>query len=62
MIVLETAQPAKFAATIDEALGPGAPKPAVPAALAGIETRPRRFTVLAADAQRVKAFIEVHAA
>jgi threonine synthase len=62
MIVLETAQPAKFAATIDEALGPGAPKPAVPAALAGIETRPRRFTVLPADAQRVKAFIEVHAA
>ncbi len=62
MIVLETALPAKFAATIDEALGPGAPKPAVPPALAGIEARPRRFTVLPADAARVKAFIEAHAA
>jgi threonine synthase len=64
MIVLETALPAKFAATIAEAFaaeGAEAPVPAVPAALAGIERLPRRFTVLPADAARVKRFIEAHA-
>jgi threonine synthase len=58
MIVLETALPVKFAATIEEALGR---KPALPAALADLESRPKRFTVVAADVAVVKSFIEAHA-
>jgi len=58
MIVLETALPVKFAATIREALGRS---PELPAALADLESRPKRFTVLAADVGAVKAFIEQHA-
>ena len=61
-IVLETAQPAKFAATIREAIGPGAPAPELPPALAGIETLPRRFSVLPADTGAVMRYIESHAA
>ena len=61
MIALETALPAKFAATIREALGTDAPAPPVPAALAGLESRPRRFTVLPADVTIVKHYIESHA-
>jgi len=63
MIVLETALPAKFAATVEEAFaGHGsAPVPEVPAALRGIEQLPRRFTVLPADAAGVKRHIEAHA-
>ncbi|MBK1685955.1 threonine synthase [Rubrivivax gelatinosus] len=61
MIVLETALPAKFAATITEALGADAPVPPRPAALAGLEALPRRFTVVPPDAAAVKAFIEAHA-
>jgi threonine synthase len=64
MIVLETALPAKFAATIAEAFagsGSAAAVPQVPAALAGIEQLPRRFTVLPADVVRVKRYIEAHA-
>jgi threonine synthase len=57
MIVLETALPAKFAETIREALGR---EPQRPAALEGIETLPKRFTVLAADTDAVKAYIERH--
>jgi threonine synthase len=59
MLVLETALPAKFAATIREATGRD-PEP--PAALKGIEFLPKRFTVMAPDAGRVKAFIETHCA
>jgi len=59
MIVLETAQPAKFAATIVEALGR---EPERPPSLVGIEALPRRFTVLAADAQAVKRYVEAHVA
>ena len=59
MIVLETALPAKFAATIQEALGR---EPTRPAALEGIESLPKRFTVMPVDAQRVKAYIETHCA
>ena len=55
MIVLETAQPAKFAATIVEALGR---EPERPPAQAGIEALPRRVTVMAADTQAVKRTIE----
>jgi threonine synthase len=61
MIVLETALPAKFAATIAEALGPEAPAPEVPAALQGIEKLPRRCVVMPADAAGVKRYIEAHA-
>ncbi len=57
-IVLETALPAKFAQTMREALGPDAPPPPLPAALRGIESLPRRFTVVPADADQVKRLIE----
>ncbi|HSQ72655.1 MAG TPA: threonine synthase [Rubrivivax sp.] len=57
MIVLETAQPAKFAATIVEALGV---QPEPPPALRGIETLPRRCTLMAADTEAVKQYIEMH--
>jgi threonine synthase len=58
MICLETALPAKFAATIREAIGIDPPRPA---AYAGLESRPQRCTVLPADAARVAAFIDAHA-
>jgi threonine synthase len=54
MIVLETALPIKFAATIVEALGH---EPDRPAQFAGIEDLPRRVRVMDADAQAIKAFI-----
>jgi len=57
MIVLETALPIKFAATIVEALGR---EPDRPAKFAGIEALPRRVTLLPADAARVKQFIAAH--
>jgi threonine synthase len=58
MLVLETALPAKFAETIREALGR---EPERPAAMAGIESRPKRFTVMPADAAAVKRYITEHA-
>ncbi|MDR1969413.1 MAG: threonine synthase, partial [Burkholderiaceae bacterium] len=51
MIVLETALPIKFAATIEEALGRA---PERPARFDGIEALPRRVRVLPADAGAVK--------
>jgi len=54
MIVLETALPAKFAATIVEATGR---EPERPAALRGIEQLPKRFKVMPADAQAIKRYI-----
>ena len=54
MIVLETALPIKFAATIREALGR---EPGRPAQFEGIENLPRRVRVMPADAAQVKAFI-----
>jgi len=59
MLVLETALPAKFAATLEEALGRA---PLRPAGLEGIEALPKRFTVMPVDAGRVKAYIEQHCA
>jgi threonine synthase len=56
-IVLETALPVKFAATIVEALGR---EPERPANLVGIEDRPRRVRVMPADAQAVKQYIVDH--
>ena len=57
MLVLETALPAKFAETIREALGRD---PERPAELADLEQRPKRFTVMAADAAQVKRYIGEH--
>ena len=57
MIVLETALPAKFAATIEEALGRA---PLRPAALDGIEALPKRYTVMPVEVDRVKAYITQH--
>ena len=59
MLVLETALPAKFAATIEEALGF---RPEPPPALRGIEALPKRFVVLAPDAAAVKRYVEAHCA
>jgi threonine synthase len=59
MLVLETALPAKFAATIVEATGVN-PEP--PAALRGIEALPKRFVVMSPDAGAVKQLIETHCA
>jgi threonine synthase len=54
LIVLETAQPAKFAETIVEAIGK---EPDRPEAMRGIETLPKRFEVMPADAAKIKAFV-----
>ncbi|WP_018321790.1 threonine synthase [Bradyrhizobium sp. WSM2793] len=54
MIVLETALPIKFAATIKEALGR---EPDRPQSYDGIEKLPRRVKVLPANAQAVKNYI-----
>jgi len=54
MIVLETALPAKFAATIVEAIGIEPPRPA---RLRGIEELPRRFVTMSADRAAVQRFI-----
>ncbi|NPC56591.1 threonine synthase [Caenimonas soli] len=59
MIVLETALPIKFAATIVEALGR---EPDRPAKFQGIEALPKRVTLLRSDAQAVKEFIAGHCA
>jgi len=59
MIVLETALPIKFAATIVEALGR---EPERPAKFQGIEALPKRVTTMRADAQAIKAFIARHCA
>jgi len=58
LVCIETALPAKFAATIREALGRD---PDRPAAYADLESRPQRFEALPADAARVKAYIAAHA-
>ena len=57
MIVLETALPAKFNETIQEALGHDAERPA---GFENIESLPQRFVVMPADAAQVKQYITVH--
>jgi len=57
IVALETALPVKFAETLVEAIGT---PPLRPAALVGLEDRPRRCAVLPADAERVKALIASH--
>jgi len=59
MIVMETALPIKFAATIVEALGR---EPERPAKFMGIEALPKRVTRMAADVEAVKAYIAEHCA
>ncbi len=54
MVVLETALPIKFAATIEEALGQTPPRPAK---FEGIEALPKRVLELPADAAAVKRYI-----
>ncbi len=57
MIVLETALPIKFAATIVEALGR---EPERPAKFIGIEDLPKRVAVMPADVDRIKQYIVTH--
>ena len=59
VICVETALPAKFAATIREATGDD---PALPAAWRDLAARPQRSTTIAADVGQVKSFIAEHAA
>ena len=58
LICIETAQPAKFGATIREAIGRD---PQRPAAYQALESLPQRFTPLPADVEVVKAYIAEHA-
>jgi threonine synthase len=58
MLVLETAQPVKFAATVREAIGREPPRPP---AFDGIEDRPKRVVRLPHDAAALKAYIAAHA-
>ena len=55
VVVLETALPIKFAATIVEALGRA---PALPPAFEQMESLPRRVVVMPADAGQVRSLIE----
>jgi len=57
MIVLETALPIKFAATLVEALGR---EPDRPAQFEGIEQLPKRVQVMQADVAQIKAYIAKH--
>ena len=59
MLVLETALPAKFAATLVEALGAEPPRPP---GLENIEALPRRFRVMQPDVVAVKKIIATEAA
>ncbi|MGZ8261789.1 MAG: threonine synthase, partial [Methylotenera sp.] len=54
MLVLETAQAAKFEDSIIEALGHA---PERPAALAGIEKLPQKFAVMDVDVAAIKQYI-----
>ena len=58
LVCIETALPAKFGATIREALGR---EPAPPAAYADLLDRPQRCVVLPVAVDRVKAFIAARA-
>jgi threonine synthase len=59
LVCLETALPAKFAATLREALGR---EPQRPAGFENLEKLPQRFTVMEPDAAAVKRYIERHGA
>jgi threonine synthase len=57
LICLETAAPAKFGATIREALGR---EPERPRGFENLESLPQRFTVVERDVAALKRFIESH--
>jgi len=57
LICLETALPAKFGATLREALGR---EPQRPAEFQDLERLPQRFTLIEADAEAVKRYIASH--
>jgi threonine synthase len=57
MLCLETAQPAKFAEAIREALGSEPPRPP---AYEGIESRAQRFSLMPADVALLKRYIAEH--
>jgi threonine synthase len=57
LVCLETALPAKFAATIREALGH---EPARLPGFENLESLPQRFEVVAPDAESVKRYIAAH--
>jgi threonine synthase len=59
LICLETALPAKFAATIAQALGR---EPQRPPGFEGLEQLPQRFELIEPRAEAVKRYIEAHAA
>lgn len=59
LVCVETALPAKFAATIREALGRD---PSRPKAFEGLEQRPQHRTLIARDPDVVRSFIATHAA
>ncbi|GAB7128805.1 threonine synthase [Silvimonas sp. JCM 19000] len=54
VVIMETALPAKFEATMLEALGQ---KPVPPAGLADLEQLPQRFDVMEADAEVLKRYV-----
>lgn len=57
LVILETALPVKFEATVREALGRD---PERPASFVGIEDKPQHCEVLPADAETVKAYLRKH--
>jgi threonine synthase len=57
LVCMETAQAAKFAETIREALGR---EPVLPAGFENLEELPQRVEVMDPDPERVKAFIASH--
>ena len=59
MLVLETALPAKFGETIEQAIGKSAP---VPEHLKTLGDLPQRVHEMDCDAQSVRRYIEAHAA
>ena len=58
LVAIETALPAKFSATISEALGRPAPRPA---AFEGLEALPQHVTRLPANIEQVRDYIAAHA-
>jgi threonine synthase len=58
LVCIETALPAKFAATVREALGVEPPRP-LP--YEGLEALPQRFVTLPADATAVRSYLSEHA-
>jgi len=59
MLVLETALPAKFSETIEEAIGQPAP---LPKGLENLESLAQKVTVLPCDVESVSAYIREHVA